>query len=171
MITPEQLESIREYAVKCHAETNHKYDHYLPYEYHLRMVVNTAIKFKHLVPAEDFGLVHGGCWTHDVIEDCRQTFNDVKEACGEQVAELAYALTNEKGRNRKERGNDKYYANIRDTKYAVFIKLCDRIANVEYSKMSGSRMLEMYQRENVGFIEKLWDEQYAKMFDYLTKLF
>ena len=38
---------------------------------------------------------------HDVIEDARQIYNDVRQQLGETVAELAYSLTNEKGRNRK----------------------------------------------------------------------
>jgi hypothetical protein len=33
---------------------------------------------------------------HDVIEDCRETCNDVKKATNEEIAELAYALTNKK---------------------------------------------------------------------------
>ena len=33
---------------------------------------------------------------HDVIEDCRETYNDVNKATNEEIPELAYALTNEK---------------------------------------------------------------------------
>lgn len=138
-----------------HKETNHKYDEYLPYEYHLRMVVGVYDKFKHLVEdirREDVKLV---CFAHDTIEDTRVTYNDVKNALGYYVAELVYALTNEKGKNRKERANDKYYQGIREIKYGVFVKMCDRIANVEYSKMSGSRMFEMYRKENNDFIKNL----------------
>ena len=105
---------------------------------------------------------------HDVIEDCRQTYNDVKTKTNEAVAELAYALTNEKGRTRKERANDKYYEGIKQTPFATFIKVCDRIANYEYSKQQGSRMAEMYEKEMSGFVAKLYDAKYEELFNYLT---
>jgi hypothetical protein len=115
-------------------------------------------------------------WGHDLIEDCRVSYNDVKEILGQEAADIVYAVTNEKGKNRKERANDKYYEGIRETKGAVFVKLCDRIANVQYSKMTGSRMFEMYRKENDNFIEKLgYDDTnthpYFEMFGYLVGLF
>jgi len=55
------------------------------------------------------------CWGHDLIEDCRVSYNDVKDALGQEAADIIYAVTNEKGKNRKERANDKYYEGIRNT--------------------------------------------------------
>jgi (p)ppGpp synthase/HD superfamily hydrolase len=159
----------KKYAIECHDSTNHKYNGQ-PYSVHLSMVVDTAMKFIHLVPARMQETVIAACWAHDVIEDCRQTYNDVKLATNEGVAELVYALTNEKGKNRKERGNDKYYDGIRNTPYATFIKLCDRIANYQYSKESGSSMSSMYEKEMDGFIDKLYDVRYIEMFEYLKSI-
>ncbi len=72
-----------------------------------------------------------------------------------QVAEIVYACTNEKGRNRKERQNFKYYKGIRDTKYAPYIKACDRLANIEYSKETKSKLYEMYRRELKDFLSSI----------------
>ena len=155
-----------EWILEQHSSTNHMYDKYLPYEFHLRMVANVANKFMYImVPKER---LHPGdidvielklaAFGHDLIEDTRVTYNDIKEQLGENVADIIYALTNEKGKNRKERANDKYYEGIRNTKGAVFIKLCDRIANVQYSKMTGSRMFEMYKKENINFMVSLGRE-------------
>lgn len=172
-------EKARDYAILCHNNTNHKYDKVFAYSMHLQMVVDVAMKFIHLVPEEYRDAVIAGCWVHDVIEDCRETYNDVKKATNEQVAELAYALTNEKGKNRKERASDKYYEGIRNTPYAVFIKICDRAANYEYSKRTGSRMAEMYEKEMPEFITSLIGDATWKplehhplkeMFDYLTEI-
>ena len=83
-------------------------------------------------------------------------------------------FTNEKGKNRKERANDKYYEGIRNTPGAVFVKLCDRIANVQYSKMTGSRMFDKYREENDNFVIKLGfydNHRYVEMFNYLNQLF
>jgi (p)ppGpp synthase/HD superfamily hydrolase len=159
------------------------YDTYLPYEFHLRMVHHVGLKFKHLL--DDTKDYYTGeltlrdacllsCWGHDLIEDCRVSYNDVKEHLGQEVADIVYAVSNEKGKNRKERANDKYYEGIRNTHGAVFVKLCDRIANVQYSKMTGSRMFEMYKKENIDFMVSLGRQvgnPYEEMFQYLINLF
>lgn len=134
------------------------------------MVVDVANKFIHLIPEKDRDIVLSSAWCHDVIEDTRQTYNDVKNATSLEVAEIVYALTNEKGKTRKERANEKYYNGIRNTPYATFVKLCDRIANIQYSMSQRSRMLEMYRKETPEFINTLYDERYDEMFEYLEHL-
>jgi (p)ppGpp synthase/HD superfamily hydrolase len=98
---------------------------------------------------------------------------------GVTVAEITYALTNEKGKNRKERANAKYYKGIRETPYATFIKLCDRLANVSYSKSVNSKMIEAYQKEQGGFecqlryydeFEACDDDMYAVMWAELNEM-
>ena len=171
-----------DWILEQHKSTNHQYDTYLPYEFHLRMVSNVAQEFINFVPDRNDGetsfrgSVLIATWGHDLIEDTRVSYNDVKNHLGQDAADIIYAVTNEKGKNRKERANDKYYEGIRNTPGAVFVKLCDRIANVQYSKMTGSRMFEMYKKENDDFIVQLgWDDTnthpYFKMFSYLQEIF
>jgi (p)ppGpp synthase/HD superfamily hydrolase len=163
------IEKAKEYAVKCHTDTCHYYDNNL-YSYHLQMVVDVANKFIHLIPEKDRDIVLSSAWCHDVIEDTRQTYGDLLKATSLEVAEIVYALTNEKGKTRKERANEKYYNGIRNTPYATFVKLCDRIANIQYSMSQRSRMLEMYRKETPDFINTLYDEKYDEMFEYLEIL-
>lgn len=91
------------------------------------------------------------------------------------VGDIVYAVTNEKGKNRSERANDKYYAGIVATPGAVFVKLCDRIANVQYGKMTGSGMYDKYKKENANFVTKLGGDdknhELTPMFEYLLNLF
>jgi (p)ppGpp synthase/HD superfamily hydrolase len=134
------------------------------------MVVDVAHRFIHLIPKEWVDIVISSCWAHDTLEDTRITYNDLLKETSLQVADIVYALTNEKGKTRKERANDKYYQGIRETPYATFVKLCDRIANVEYSMSTRSRMLEMYRKEMPEFIETLYDEKWDEMFKYLESL-
>ena len=149
------------WCIEQHNKTNHMYDTYLPYEFHLRMVAQAANDFIHLVPDSSNGeitrreTITMAAYGHDLIEDTRVSYNDVKEVLGIQAADIIYAVSNEKGKNRKERANDKYYEGIRNTPGAVFIKLADRIANVQYSKMAKSRMYEMYEKENDNFLTSL----------------
>ncbi len=168
------------WCIDRHNETNHMYDKYLPYEFHLRMVAHVCEKFIELIPNLNDGetalrdTVILAAYGHDLIEDTRVSYNDVKENLGLGSADIIYACTNEKGKNRKERANEKYYEGIRNTQGAVFVKLCDRIANVQYSKMTGSCMFDMYKKENINFMIKLGREvgdPYEPMFQYLINLF
>lgn len=155
------------WAIEKHKGTNHLYDG-KPYEFHLWQVVDVAKMFIHLVREEDREFAYAVCWLHDTIEDCRVTYNDIRIMFGIEIAESVYALTNEKGRNRKERANEKYYEGIRNANAAVFVKICDRIANVKHSFESGSLMLKKYFDENEWFMLQLDSErQYAPMWEYL----
>lgn len=155
------------YAISCHIKTGHYYDGRVPYSHHLRMVNNAATMFSHLVEAEDRDNFLAAAWTHDLIEDCRQTYNDVKHATNARVAELTYALTNEKGKNRSERASDKYYREMKEVRHAVLLKVCDRIANAKYSFDAGSKMYEMYRRENDSFVRKTYMPEYREAFVHL----
>jgi (p)ppGpp synthase/HD superfamily hydrolase len=164
------IDSIKEYGKECHSSTNHLYDGN-PYSVHLELVFKFACEFSHLITEEKIHVALASAWTHDTIEDTRQTYNDVKKACGEEVAEVVYALTNEKGKNRKERANDKYYLEMRKNKIAVYVKLCDRLANLEYSSKSGSRMSDLYKKEHEGFVSKLYFPEFEPMYDEMKKYF
>lgn len=163
-----------DFCIEQHRSTNHMYDTYLPYEFHLRMVATAAKDFLHLLPKSLRESCEIAAYGHDLIEDTRVSYNDVKTVLGEQAADIVYAVSNEKGKNRKERANEKYYKGIRETPGAVFVKLCDRIANVQYSKMTQSRMFEMYRKENENFIQSLGyhdGHELIAMFEYLNDLF
>ncbi len=172
-LSPVQLEFIRtckEYAYKCHADTNHLYDG-KPYANHLVMVFNYGLKYSYIFPDKDaIHYVLGACNTHDTIEDTRETFNNVKDVCGEIVAEITFALTNDKGKNRKERAGTKYYQGIRATPCAAFVKICDRLANVKYSFENKGSMLKKYRTENPDFKKELFQERFKDMFDELDEL-
>ncbi len=174
----EIVSKTRDYAVNCHSRTNHEYGQGVSYETHLEMTYVNGVQFAHLLKLEeDNTLLHrvlASCWTHDLIEDCRQSYNKVLDNCGFLIAEITYALTNEKGKNRAERGNDKYYAGITKNKFNVFVKLCDRLANVQYSFETGSSQLKMYREEHKEFVKRFeiggYTEMFKPMFDKLNSL-
>jgi (p)ppGpp synthase/HD superfamily hydrolase len=188
------MSNMTQWCIDQHRNTNHMYDTYLPYEFHLRMVHQVGMDFKYLLddtldyftgepfrgPRQDQITLRDACmratFGHDLIEDTRVSYNDVMNRLGQEAAEIIYAVSNEKGKNRRERANDKYYEGIRNTKGAVFVKLCDRIANVQYSKMTKSRMFEMYEKENNHFLESLGfvegqGHPLGEMCHYLENLF
>ena len=183
------------WCIEQHESTNHYYDKYLPYSFHLRMVNQFGLDFAYLLDdkldmytgrtMEQCNLSSDTCVTllsacltatfgHDLIEDCRISFNDACKHLGLEVAEIIYAVSNEKGKTRGERANPRYYEGIVETPGAVFVKLADRIANVQYGKMTKSSMFDKYKAENGHFIESLgYSENHPlkEMFDYLNSLF
>lgn len=173
-----------DFAFKAHADCNHLYDG-KPYSVHLTDVARVAFTYGGIL--DELQKEHPleppeGCWStlavagafvHDCIEDARCTYNDVRKAVGNEfVAEIAYALTNEKGRTRRERANDSYYAGINQHIIFRYVKLCDRISNVRYSFESGSSMFSKYVEEMAHFEKKLrnFDDELEPMWDHLTEL-
>lgn len=142
------------FAIEAHNKVNHLYDG-SPYSLHLAMVAHYAVKYIDAIPEQCWETVLNAAWLHDTIEDCRLTYNDVKEVAGYEVAEIVYALTNDKGKNRKERAGENYYKGIRETAWAKYVKLCDRLANVKYSVDTNSQMLAVYRKENESFLKGL----------------
>ena len=135
-----------------HEKVNHRYDVY-PYSLHLRAVYSTAEKWSYLVPEMSDGTLAKAAACHDILEDTHNTYNDLVHMVGVEVADIVYAVTNEKGKTRKDRANAKYYNEMISVPGAVFVKLCDRIANVSYSKMMNSH--SKYKSDHAEFISRL----------------
>ncbi len=161
--------SAEEFATHNHTETNHTYNG-RPYPLHLKMVVDVAQKFIHLIPEDKREFVIACCWCHDTISSARVTYEMLYEVFGEEFAEVVFALTKEKGRTPEDRTNDKYYRGIRAVKYAAFIRLCDRIADLQYSYTIRSSKSEFYKHDTPVMICEIYNDEYKEMFDYLETL-
>jgi hypothetical protein len=164
-----KIESIRQQAHELHQSVNQTYGKELPYGFHLDMVVEGVRNYGHLVCAceDDVLPLFFGGYYHDSIEDARLTYNDVMQEARRwmteeqalMATEIVYALTNDKGRTRSERAGEKYYQGIRETPYAPFVKLCDRLGNITYSCTDGPgsnpRMREVYKQEMPHFLHSI----------------
>ena len=166
----ELIEQIKERVRVLHdIDCNQKYGD-KPYSYHLNMVADAAMEYGHLVCFEEKHIIPiiFGAYFHDAIEDARVTYNDVTKIANEYMddnqalmaVEIVYALTDEKGRNREERGSAKHYEDIRNTLYAPFVKWCDRYANFKHSIEIGSRMAKVYWKEMPLFLAKLGEDKF-----------
>jgi len=171
---------------------NQKYGDNLPYSTHLKFVEAQGEKFIHLISNEYVknednkfssattlkDVVKTALTFHDIIEDGRLSYNDVKSlaselgntVAGEMVADIVYCVTDCKGKSRAERKNDKYYQELRENKLAVFDKLADLSANTLYSKLTNSSMYEKYKSEFKGFKEKVYIAEYDEFFRYLENI-
>ncbi len=161
--------SILRRAWELHASVNQFYDGDRPYGFHLEMVADQVARYADEldIAPDDCGPVWFGACFHDSIEDARLTYNDVVRIAREyfpddkalMASEIVYALTNEKGRTRAERANDRYYQGIRTTPYAPLVKMADRLANMTFSARhtsdQGRAMEKVYQRELPHFIDAI----------------
>jgi (p)ppGpp synthase/HD superfamily hydrolase len=136
------------------AHSNQMYDIY-PYMYHIRKAVEIGQELGY-----DEAIIVGLA-LHDVIEDGGLSFNDIKKGFGQEVAEIVYAVTDELGRNRKER-KEKTYPKIRANWKATVVKVCDRIANVSHSKEFTPLSFKMYQKEHENFCNELMFSDHPK---------
>lgn len=167
-----KIEKTRDLAFSLHDKVGQNYGRELPYGFHLQMVVDIVTQYGHLVcPDEDDVLpLIFGAYFHDTIEDTRTTYNDVVKMAREDIgmtdcqalvaAEIVYALTDEKGRNRAERQSEKYYQGIRETPYAPFVKMADRLANMTFSFTDADsvnlRMRDVYRGEFPDFLAHIF---------------
>ena len=166
-----QVLAIENAASAVHASVNQHYGKDLPYSFHLRLAASFLTKYGHLelTDASEFDTLYAAVYFHDSLEDARMTYNDVKaeferlnKECGCDIhvvdaAEMVYALTNDKGRTRAERAGEAYYAGIRETAHAPFLKMCDRLANMKFSTLFYpiSQMVSVYEKELGHFLESI----------------
>lgn len=134
------------------AHCNQTYDIY-PYMYHIKQVMKIAEELGY-----DESIVVS-CILHDTLEDTTLSYNDIKKAFGEEVAEIVYCVTDELGRNREEK-KEKTYPKIRNNWKATVVKICDRIANISQSKEYNQRLYEMYKKEHEGFYTNIMSKDH-----------
>lgn len=140
-----------------HFGVNHYYGK-LDYLVHLDSVFAYGCMFINLVPKElqkDFLIA---CYAHDLLEDTRESYHDIKRQFGLVVADLVYSVTHGKGKTRKEKASKEYYQGIKDVPYADLLKICDRLSNYDFSlRQVNLSKLKMYAGEYERFEDSLYD--------------
>jgi (p)ppGpp synthase/HD superfamily hydrolase len=142
-----------------------------PYSKHLQDVVRIVEAFSKNFSDNELKILIPAAWLHDVLEDTRTTMDELDYYFGYRVADLVFAVTDEPGKNRKERKLNTY-AKIRNNSLAIGLKLADRIANVENClQLKNIGLLEMYRKEHEEFKKQLkFKDEYQDMWDHLDWL-
>lgn len=142
--------SPREFAIQKHGDQKYGTS---PYSYHLDAVAGLAVQyFTHL--DEFMAPVHprldhvlSVAFLHDILEDTDVEIGELRDSYGFAIADDVYCLTDEDGANRKERKLRTWHK-IRSSPVALYIKLCDRLANTKESlSQEKHSLLGMYQKE------------------------
>jgi (p)ppGpp synthase/HD superfamily hydrolase len=136
------------------------------YSVHLFDVLKNGEKYSYYLPTDKLDIVLSAIMLHDTVEDTDTSPKKLKEKFNEEIADIVFRVSNERGWDRKER-NFKTYPKIWVSDFAIFVKLCDRIANTKNSKESGHHMYKVYVEEYPifryalkvrGLYSDMWDE-------------
>lgn len=150
------------FASKLHADQGKTYGKDadgapMPYGKHLRDAYLVALRFGHTDKK-----IHTALFLHDLVEDLfkdesrEQGYQIVRLLFGPEVHDIVFAVTDEPGKNRKER-KAATYPKIRALPKAVIVKLCDRIANLEQAHAAKNLgMWLMYSGEQYEFRKALY---------------
>lgn len=176
--------SALEIASQIHADVNQTYGKYYPYRLHLEMVTSNIKRFfemrkgemDHKKYLEHRNILYASGAYHDLIEDCRLTYNELLQMkdiqilypnsmcvpthnaqLHEDTINLVYACTELRGMTRAERHGEAFKDQLYRTDWAWFVKLCDTLANASWSKLSNSSMLEKYEEEVPVMLEELFE--------------
>lgn len=149
---------------------NQKYNKNLPYSTHLGMVADVGNKFRSLLTSTEFAFAIQGCWGHDLIEDARLTYNDIKDKFGVVVADIIFRCTEEKGKTRLERHPDNFYIELASHDLSLYTKLCDQIANVSFGVSQKSGMVDKYRKEYPRFKQLTYNPRFDDMYKTLESL-
>jgi (p)ppGpp synthase/HD superfamily hydrolase len=118
-----------------------------PYEYHLRKVFDNAIKFKGTPDAKAAAMLH------DTIEDTNVTKDQLAHEFNPHIAHIVDLVSNQPSK-------EQTYQRIRTDPDAVFVKLCDRLANVSEGQKNKKYRMEQPLFRSIlyrkGEFEPLW---------------
>lgn len=134
------------FARKAHADANCLYDG-KSYSVHVTMVEDGIEMYETIfLINKDYLIAHAGASGHDLIEDAKLTFNDIKAKSNRRVAQVVLAVTDVHEENRLLRHLATMGKTVKDY-IAIIVKMADMRANGRYSKDSGSSMYKKYVAE------------------------
>lgn len=139
----------------------------IPYTHHLADVETEVVRhWPKWWKAEELEHMRAAAWLHDVIEDREIKRKELEEQFGPFVAELVWRVSNEPGQSRRIR-QALTYPKTREHPQAVYLKLCDRLANVR----QGGSQARKYREEQDTFRRMLYSPgEFDEMWDELDAL-
>lgn len=169
----------KEFALRAHGDQ--KYGPF-PYSYHLDKVAKKVLEFHS--DGESLSVAMNLAYLHDVVEDTKVTLEDIEKEFGTFIRDCVEVLTDEPGDTRKVR-KDLTIAKFKEIHkgdsrcVALFVKGCDRMANIEESLIMMDRdTLKMYAKEGDSLLDaiegkvspKLWEAMCDQMYAVEAKL-
>lgn len=139
----------RDFAIAAHGDQ--KYGRH-PYYVHLDAVAKIAAGY-----GETAEII---AYLHDVVEDTNVVLSEIEDKFGWLVSEAVGILTDEPGKNRKERKAKTYAKMARvsgHAEIALVVKAADRLANMRACLDDNNKeLLAMYKAEHATFKEAVY---------------
>lgn len=163
MIIEKYFEKISAFAKKSHDDVNCTYGG-SSYYTHIEIVEEGIDKYREVfLNQDDYVVSRVASSCHDLIEDARLTYNNVKNKMGKDVANVVLKVTDVPAETRFMRHMLTMPKTVTDYR-AILVKMADLRANASFSKANGSSMYKKYKKEYLYrrpiFMEGL------KQFDY-----
>lgn len=114
-----------------------------PYSYHLDEVYNMVCEAG---LNDNFKIA---AYLHDVLEDTSTTQKELIQEFSDEISKIVFCVSGF-GKNRKERTQNIIDKLTQNPQY-IDLKLCDRIVNMRQSKLTNSKLYEMYCKELLQF--------------------
>lgn len=160
------LEKAILFAVKAHQGQTRKGDG-RPYILHPLSVMQRIDKNK---KSSNRYLLAVAAILHDTVEDCGVTLQQIAEEFGYQVAALVDELTLDKSKyvaiGKKEYLAQELYGM---SSYALAIKLCDRLDNLEDMESMSPSFQTKYKEETLYILDRIKDRKLTKTHRSLIK--
>ncbi len=139
---------IADYAKKCYDEANCTYGNDKgSYMIHIDMVIDFLMKHLNVFKSiNDCNAVIRAAYTHDLMEDAKQTYINIFDIGGKDVADITLAVTDIPAENRLMKHLLTMGKTVQNYR-AIILKMADIYANASYSKANGSSMYEKYLEE------------------------
>lgn len=176
------LEKIKNYAQDCYDKSNCQYGDGNNYFVHINMVYDIIYTHKLIfidndeTSKSDFTVTLAGACCHDLLEDTKESYNDIAKVCGKDVADVVLAVTDVPADNRLMKHLNTMHKTVKDYR-AIILKMADILANATYSKLQGSSMYNKYVAEyayrrpifkmalewyksdiDMDYVEQLWNK-------------
>jgi len=144
-MTPDLIK-VEKYAEKCYDDANCRYGDG-SYMIHIRMVVDFITKHGDVFKTVKDGIdTIGAAYCHDLIEDAKQTYNDICKIAGKDVADITLGVTDVPAENRLMKHLLTMGKTVKDYR-SIILKMADIYCNAKYSKESGNSMYTKYVAE------------------------
>jgi len=137
---------IREYAEKCHDDANCKYADG-SYMIHVDKVVYAVETYQDVfLRPIDAEITKAAAYCHDLQEDARETFNNIKEIISIEAAKVVLRVTDVPAENRLMKHLLTMGKTVEDHR-AIILKMCDIWANATFSCENSTSMYPKYVDE------------------------
>jgi (p)ppGpp synthase/HD superfamily hydrolase len=150
MINAKTLERAIEFAGKAHKGAFRKGDG-RPYIMHPLSVMN---KIQSIKKSNNALLLAAAAVLHDTVEDCGVELDTIAKEFGYYTAGLVEELTLDKEKY-ETIGKTKYLSQemTKMSSYALCIKLCDRLDNVQDMASMGDEFIARYSKETISILD------------------